>query len=150
MAELLHLSVRLLHVLAMALLTGGAALLWLGFRRATATAETALVVATAVGYEWVFWAAAGLLVATGVGNLGALAPGVPGPDTDWGLTFAVKLVAVVAFLAASVVRTVMVDRLDRIPVSHNDAIRRRLGRSYAATAIALAGVVALAEVLAHG
>jgi uncharacterized membrane protein len=150
MAETLHLAVRLVHVLAVTLFVGGSALLWLGFHRATAADETAVVLATAESYEWLFWAAAGLVVATGVGNLGALAPGIPGPTTDWGWTLAVKLPVVLLFLVGSVVRTVLVDRIDRVPVSHNAAIRQRLARSYGATALYLVGVVALAEVLAHG
>lgn len=150
MAETLHLVVRLLHVLAVTLFVGGSVLLWLGFHRATAANETAVVHATAESYEWLFWAAVGVVVATGVGNLGSLAPGVPGPGTAWGSTLAVKLPAVVLFLVGSVVRTVLVDSIDRVPVSHNAAIRRTLARSYGATALYLVVVVALAEVLAHG
>lgn len=150
MAEILHLAVRLLHVLAMALLVGGTALLWLGFQRATAATETTLLLATATSYEWLFWGAVGVVVATGVGNLGVIAPDIGGPGTDWGLTLAVKLLAVVLFVVGSAVRTVLVDHVDRVPVSHNAAIRRTLARSYGATALYLAGVVLLAEVLAHG
>jgi uncharacterized membrane protein len=150
MAESLHLAVRLFHVLAVTLFVGGSTLLWLGFRRATAANETAVVLATAASYEWLFWAAVGVVAATGVGNLGALAPGVPGPATEWGVTLAVKLPVVVLFLVGSVVRTVLVDSIDRVPVSHNAAIRRRLARSYGVTALYLVGIVALGEVLAHG
>lgn len=150
MAETLHLAIRLVHLLAVTLFLGGSMLLWLGFHRATAANETAVVLATAESYEWLFWGAVGLVVATGVGNLGALAPGIPGPATDWGGTLAMKLPVVVLFLVGSVVRTVLVDSIDRVPVSHNAAIRRRLARSYGVTALYLVGVVALAEVLAHG
>lgn len=150
MVETLHLAVRLLHVLSMALLLGGPVLLWLGFRRATGAGETAVVLSTATSYEWLFWAAIGTIVATGVGNLGTLAPGIPGPGTGWGLTLAVKLPLVVVFVVGSTVRTVLVDHVDRVPVSHNAAINRTLRRSYAATALYLVGVVLLAEVLAHG
>lgn len=150
MAGALHLGVRLFHVLAVSVFVGGAVVLWLGFLRATSADETAVVLATAESYEWLFWAAAGVVVATGVGNLGSLAPGIPGPGTDWGWTLAVKLPAVVVFLAGSVVRTVAIDAVDHVPVSHNAALRRTLSRSYAATALYLVLVVALAEVLAHG
>ncbi|WP_255196426.1 CopD family protein [Halorarius litoreus] len=150
MVESLHLSVRLLHVLAMAFVTGGAVVLWLGFQRARAANETAVVLSTAVGYEWLFWGAMGLVVATGVGNLGALGAGVEGPGTAWGQTLAVKLFVVLLFFLGSVVRTAIVDGIDRVPVAHNAAIRTLLARSYALTALSLGVVVALAEVLAHG
>lgn len=149
MAQSLHLLVRLLHVAAMALLVGGAALLWLAASRTVAAGESTFVVSLAVGYEWLFWAGAGVLVATGVGNLGALAPAVPAADTRWGLVLAIKLVAVLVLLGGSAVRTAMVDHAARVAATHA-AARRTLARAYAATSLYLVGLVALAEVLAHG
>ncbi|WP_255150031.1 CopD family protein [Halorarius halobius] len=148
MVSSLHVGVRLLHVTAVALLTGGAALLWLAASRTVAADESSFVVSLAVGYEWLFWAGAGALVATGVGNLGALAPAVPPLDTRWGLVLAVKLLAVLGFLLGSAVRTATVDRLAsaRPPA----AVTRVLSRAYATTTLALVGLLALAEVLAHG
>lgn len=146
----LHLLVRLVHVLAVAVLLGGAVLAWATLARADdrrGSAREALSVAAS--YEWLFWGAVGVVVATGVGNLGAFAPGVPGPGTNWGGTFAVKLLVVVGLLAFSAGRTVLV----RLVASRADAARTAtgpLGSAYAITAVVLAVALALAEVLAHG
>lgn len=146
MTEWLHLLVRGVHVLGMALLVGGAAFTWGWLRfghgdRDAGTEPSAVEVAA--GYEWLFWGAAGVVVATGVGNLGALAPAVPRPDTPWGVALLTKLGAVLGLLLGSVVRTLSVAQWD------GDGVRR-LRRSYAATALYLCAVLALAEVLAHG
>lgn len=150
MAEFLHLAVRLLHVLAMALALGGAVTLWRLFSRPSPAVDGSTELATAASYEWLFWGALGVLVATGVGNLGAMAPGVLGPDTGWGRTLAVKLIAVLGFLLLSAIRTALVDRLEHRSLAPAVTTRRLLARSYAATALYLGVVVALAEVLAHG
>ncbi|WP_202932635.1 hypothetical protein, partial [Halorussus salinus] len=128
------LAVRALHVLAMALVLGGATLTWWLFRRidpavaadsgrdtdsgsdadsdsapdSTAPPATETAVSVAAAYERGFWAALGVLVMTGVGNLGTLAPYVPAAGTRWGTVFAAKLALVVAVLALSVVRTLLV------------------------------------------
>lgn len=147
------LAVRILHLVAMAVAVGGAALTWGLFRRSGGPAANSIGVDAAVdlaaGYERLFWLAMGVLVMTGVGNLGSLAPFVPGVDTEWGTVFTVKLFAVMAVLALSVVRTLVVQRCNRVEaVSKSSTRTLRLG--YAATALALAGIVALAGVLAHG
>ncbi len=139
------LLVRGVHVLAVAVALGGALLTWLSLRT---DADPTL----ATVYEWLCWGALGVVAMTGVGNLGALAPAVPGPDTSWGLTLVVKLVAVVGFLALSVARTGAVvraraDRDDSPAVASSGAGLRAL---YAATAGYLVVLLALAEVLAHG
>lgn len=91
MSQSLHLAIRTVHVLAMALLVGGAAGLWAAARRTPDDLH-----ALATGYEWLFWAALGVLVLTGVGNLGAL--GAPGPATRWGQVLLAKLALVTAFV----------------------------------------------------
>jgi uncharacterized membrane protein len=144
-----HLLVRLIHVLAVALLVGGAVMTWLAVVRAEDRRSVRTALDVAAAYEWLFWGAAGLVVMTGVGNLGTLAPRVPGPGTAWGGTFAVKLLVVIALLAFSAARTVLV----RLVASRADAAweaTRPLGPTYAVTAIVLVVVLALAEVLAHG
>lgn len=141
------LAVRWLHLVGMAVALGGSVLTWSAFRRDAVADEVAASVA--VGYERAFWPAMGVLVMTGVGNLGALAPYVPEPGTEWALVFAVKLGAVVALLVGSVVRTLVVHRWSRLD-GHPGATNRRLRLGYAATTVALAGLVALAGVLAHG
>src|SRR3979411_3458407 len=72
----LSLFVRWAHVAGMAAILGGALLVWvLGTRRARANAG--VVVGVADRYEWIFWAAIGLQVMTGVGNLGAFGDALP-------------------------------------------------------------------------
>jgi len=150
MATTLHVPVRLLHVVGMALLLGGATLVWLRATRATGPAAVAGARTLAVDYEWVFWGAVGVVVAAGVGNLGALAPAVPPADTVWGRTLAVKLGGVAALVVGSIVRTAMVEALEDVSTDHAAHVRRRLRLKYGATALWLAGLVVLGEVLAHG
>jgi putative copper export protein len=150
MATTLHVAVRLLHVLAVALAVGGAALLWLRATRASGPSEVADLRALAVDYEWLFWGAVGLVVATGVGNLGALAPAVPTTDTAWGLALAGKLLGVVLLLLGSAVRTSMVGALDGLSRAHAGHVRRRLRAGYAGTTVWLGGLVLVGVVLAHG
>jgi hypothetical protein len=92
----------------------------------------------------------GLLVVTGVGNLGALGP--PGPATRWGTVLTGKLLVVTAFVLGSFLRTLAVADLRRLSTGDAAAPRGRrfCRRAYAATAWTLVAVVALAEVLAHG
>ncbi|WP_276270800.1 CopD family protein [Haloarcula litorea] len=144
MAQLVSLAVRTLHVLAVAVLVGGTAALWYGYRSGALS-----TLAPARTYEWLFWGALGVVVLTGVGNLGALGP--PGPGTDWGRTLLLKLLVVLAVVLGSAVRTLAVVR-----TADGSALRPEAGhpgpfaRAYGATAGALAALVVLAEVLAHG
>lgn len=150
--------VRWLHVVAAASILGGAGLVWWMVRDATRTddpSRAAAALSLSRAYEWGFWAAVGMIVATGVGNLGALAPAVPGPDTDWGTTLSLKLVLVLVLLIGSVVRTILAAGLSGRPVETKrlDADSRRLVvlRSvYAGTTIWLLAIIGFAEVLAHG
>lgn len=144
MMALLHVLVRLIHVAGMGVLLGGAVLSSVGVR-----AGDDDPLGTAAAYEWLFWGAAGLVVLTGVGNLGALAPAVPGSGTEWGLTFAVKLLGVAGLLVGSLVRTLAVARLRAIDTPIPGA-GDRLSATYVATAGYLLVLVGLAEVLAHG
>lgn len=155
MSQVVPLTIRTLHILAMAVVVGGTVVCWYGFR-----SDSIGDLALARRYEWAFWAALGTLVLTGVGNLGSL--GVPGPATEWGRTLLVKLSLVVVLLCVSVVRTLSVvraeERLDeeRFEGEPSDdpidptALRRYLGRAYAVTFGFLLVIVVLAEVLAHG
>ncbi|WP_132061360.1 CopD family protein [Halorussus amylolyticus] len=141
------LAIRTIHLLAMAVVLGGAVATWQFCRRSEVSAATALAVAA--GYERAFWAAVGLLVVTGVGNLGSIAPHVPIAETEWGTVFVLKLLALVGFLAVSQVRTLAVHRL-RLADSGSEGGRRMLRVSYGATAVWLAAIVVTAGVLAHG
>jgi len=139
------LPIRTLHVLAMAVIVGGTTVLWYSYRSSAITS-----LAPARQFEWLFWGSVGVLVFTGVGNLGALGP--PGPGTDWGRTLLVKLTVVVAVVAGSVVRTLLLVQASDREASGglSPALRRTLSRAYGATAAVLLGIVVLAEVLAHG
>ena len=146
----LQVLVRLVHVLAVAVLVGGAVMTWIALTRAADRPESRSrdSLALAESYEWLFWGAVGLIVMTGVGNLGAFGANVPGPGTAWGGTFAVKLLAVIALLVFSVGRTVLLRLAAARPSAR--AATQPLGLAYAVTALALAVALALAEVLAHG
>ncbi|MCJ0619818.1 CopD family protein [Haloarcula hispanica] len=140
------LPIRTLHVLAMAVLVGGTTVLWYSYRSGAIAS-----LAPARQFEWLFWAGVGVLVFTGVGNLGTLGP--PGPGTDWGRTLLAKLIVVVALVVGSVVRTLLlVQASDREATSGDlpPALRRTLSRVYGVTTAVLLGIVVLAEVLAHG
>lgn len=133
-------AIRWVHVVAMAAALGGAFLVtWLTWR---ASADRALDVA--VRYEQLFWAAAGLLVMTGVGNLGAFGAGLPEPATEWGRTFTTKLWLIAALVALSLPRSLTVLR-----AAAASAPGESLRTVYAATTAALAVIVALAISLAH-
>lgn len=142
---LLHFAVRWAHVAAMATALGGALLVaTVVFTRR----EEGGSIGVAVVYERLFWAAAGVLVMTGVGNLGAFGRALPGPATEWGTTLVVKLLAVAALLAVSLPRTLAVLRLERRHAA-GGAVRGPLRGVYGTTVGLLAVIVFAAEVLAH-
>lgn len=87
-------AIHLVHVLAMAVVVGGAlaGAMSHGSRRLEAT----------------LWAALGALVVTGVGNVGAYGTGLPGTGTRWGALLLAKLLFVVAVLALSLRRSMLV------------------------------------------
>lgn len=149
----ISLVIRTVHVVAMALAVGGAVLTWGILREATRSTrptEGVKVVVLARTYEWVFWGAFGLLVMTGVGNLGSIAPAVPAPGTRWGTVLLVKLLVILALLALSVPRTLAVCRHGGgAPQAGPDGLDR-LRQAYGVTAVALLAVVVLAMVIAHG
>jgi hypothetical protein len=126
----------------MAAIFGGAVLVvWLAARGPSAT-----IVDVAVRYEQVFWAGLGVIVMTGVGNLGAFGLALPAPATTWGGTFALKILALVVLLAASVPRSLVITRL----AGGANAPSRTLLWSYGGTVVILAVIAALAVWLAHG
>lgn len=155
MVGVVHVAIRWLHVLSMAVVLGGAILTWASLWQIGRTQSTTgqrseqIVLTLAAGYEWLFWAAVGVVVMTGVGNLGALAPSVPPSDSTWGLTLTIKLVGVLGLLLGSVARTFLVGQY-RSTSGISSGQAHLLCRSYAVTAVYLMVVVALAEVLAHG
>lgn len=146
---LTHLAVRWLHVLGMALALGGALLTWL-LLRADARVPSATTLLVASTYERLFWGAMGLLVMTGVGNLGTLAPSVP--RGAWSATLSAKLLLVVLLVVGSLVRSLLVveRRRDAATARDTAAVDDALRYSYAATVALLGSVLVFAEVLAHG
>jgi hypothetical protein len=123
----------------MAATFGGAILVtWLAARR------DEHLLGIAVRYEQVFWAGIGVLVMTGVGNLGAFGLALPAPSTNWGANFTAKLLFVAALVALSLPRSIVVARA---------ATRGATGPLrffYGATVVVLGLIVALATLLAHG
>jgi len=129
----------------MAAILGGALLVWwLGVRRDGAEGRT--VVDVAERYEWIFWAAIGVQVMTGVGNLGAFGDALPPSDSAWGTKLIVKLVAVLALAILSVPRTIAV-----VAMAGDNAPRPRLlSALYGGTTVMVVAIAGLAVWLAHG
>jgi putative copper export protein len=133
----------------MAAILGGALLVWcLTARplRTDADGDTRLEIAQR--YEWIFWAAIGVQVMTGVGNLGAFGQGLPAPTTAWGLRLTVKLVVVLALALLSLPRTLAVAVLMNRPAESGRS--QVVPSLYAATVMLVLAVVVLAVWLAHG
>lgn len=151
-SPLVNIVVRWLHVLGMALVLGGAVLTWGHLRFFTETTQSSgeqPVLGIAMAYEWLFWGSIGVLIMTGVGNLGALAPRLPAPDTSWGMILTIKLLAVLGFLLLSGVRLIALHAYGRVSNPPSGA-RRCLQWGYGVTALYVGGLLLLAEVLAHG
>jgi len=129
----------------MAAILGGALLVWwLGVRRDGAEGRT--VVDVAERYEWIFWAAIGVQVMTGVGNLGAFGDALPPSDSAWGTKLIVKLVAVLTLAILSVPRTIAV-----VAMAGDNAPRPRLlSALYGGTTVMVVAIAGLAVWLAHG
>jgi len=145
--NVLHVAIRWLHVTAMATAFGGAVtVLALSTRPGVDSANA--VVAVAVRYEWLFWAAAGVLAMTGIGNLAAFGAALLGPATDWGMTLLLKLGSVLALVVLSLPRTLAVARMSAGPVAPSVVIAVR--NLYGATTGAFAAILAMAIWLAHG
>ena len=124
----------------MAVAFGGAFLVaWLAWRTRDHVIETA------VRYEQVFWAAAGVLVMTGIGNLGAFGVSLLDPRTSWGTTLIVKLWLVAALIIVSLPRSLVVALL----ASQGEPRTVDLRPVYTVTTAIFAAIVALAVVLAN-
>lgn len=143
--DALSLFVRWAHVTGMAAILGGALLVWwLGVRRKGANAG--MVVDVAARYEWIFWAAIGVQVMTGVGNLGAFGEALPPSASNWGTKLIVKLVAVLALAILSVPRTLAV-----VAMAGDERPRPGLlSALYGGTTAIVVAIAGLAVWLAHG
>lgn len=124
----------------MAVAFGGAFLVaWLSWRTKDHVIETA------VRYEQVFWAAAGVLVMTGIGNLGAFGVSLLEPSTSWGTTLIAKLWLVAALILVSLPRSLAVVLL----ASRSGPRPADLRPVYTVTTSLFAAIVGLAIVLAN-
>ncbi|MDQ2912723.1 MAG: hypothetical protein M3T56_05645 [Chloroflexota bacterium] len=145
----LHVAIRWLHVAAMATAFGGAIIvLTLSARPGADTASA--VVSVAMRYEWMFWAAAGVLAMTGIGNLAAFGAGLLGPATNWGTTLLLKLGSVLTLVVLSLPRTFAVARMGASHEALPGGAVITPRNLYAATTGAFAVILALAVWLAHG
>src|SRR5436309_15690255 len=119
--RLLHVPIRWVHVAAMATAVGGAvSVLALAIRPGSVAAGA--VVGVALRYEWIFWAAAGVLAMTGIGNLAAFGADLSGPSTPWGSTLMLKLGSVLALVILSLPRTLAVARMSQAAGSTASAV----------------------------
>ena len=141
--------IRWLHVAAMAVAFGGAGLMAL-LSTARPDVRTTELTRVATVYERAFWAAAGVLVMTGVGNLGTLGGQLPSRDSEWGVTLLAKLAAVVALMLPSVPRTLVVVQLAALGDGGSARTAPLLARLYLATLGGLIAISALAVWLSHG
>lgn len=125
----------------MAVAFGGAFLVaWLSWRTKDHVIETA------VRYEQVFWAAAGVLVMTGIGNLGAFGVSLLEPSTAWGTTLVAKLWLVAALIIVSLPRSLVIALL--APQVQRQSVDLRA--VYTITTAMFAVILALAIALANG
>jgi putative copper export protein len=148
--NVVHVGIRWLHVAAMATAFGGAVTVLALSTRPTVDSASA-VTAVAIRYEWIFWAAAGVLAMTGIGNLAAFGAALLGPATDWGETLLLKLGSVLVLVVLSLPRTLAVARISASLKSDTtyDSVTV-LRNLYGATTGAFALILALAIWLAHG
>ena len=147
--HVLHVAIRWLHVAAMASAFGGAVTVLALSTRAGVDAATT-VVGVALRYEWLFWAAAGVLAMTGIGNLAAFGAALLGPTTNWGTTLLLKLGSVLALVVLSLPRTLAVARISATAGPMPAGVVGTLRNLYGATTGAFALILALAVWLAHG
>jgi hypothetical protein len=111
-AHPLSLVIRLVHIGAMAFMLGGGVLLAALFTSKPAASDPQLSQLSYIlrQYERYFWLAAGLIVMTGVGNLGAFGASLPGPGSTWGIKLGIKLSLVLILLLLSLPRTLLAAR----------------------------------------
>jgi len=145
--------VRLVHVGSASLLFGGALLIFILLKlskRKPGDPGWPVVQEVMRLYEWAAWVSLGLIVATGIGNLGHYGDALPSPRTEWGRELTVKLALVLVFFAVSAFRTlaVLIAASESIAAAPSRALNT-LRNLYGATAAVIAGIVALAISLAH-
>jgi putative copper export protein len=146
--NVVHVAIRWLHVAAMATAFGGAiTVLALSTKPGPDSANAVLSVA--IRYEWMFWAAAGVLAMTGIGNLAAFGAALLGPATNWGATLVLKLGSVLTLVVLSLPRTLAVARMSSTGGAAPASVTT-VRSLYGATTATFALILALAVWLAHG
>jgi hypothetical protein len=133
--------VRSVHVGSVSFILGGAILLLIVFtlHRSAPMSSTEVLLKLMEAYEYGFWAAMGLIVATGVGNVAHFGDGLPGLD------FALAGV----LLALSAVRVLALHLVSSTPPGHRASAVARLEGLYGATAVTAIGAAGLAIAMAH-
>jgi hypothetical protein len=137
-----HLLIRMVHVVTAAVVVGVPVTLAVVLR----VSPLSEVIARVGGpIERLQWAALGVMVASGVGNLAVFGEGLPPFDSRWGRTLSVKLAMVLGLLMVSAIRTFVV-------ATHSmpRTAPQRISDWYAITGVAAVMVVVGAELLAHG
>src|SRR5437773_1319667 len=98
-----------------------------------------------------FWFAIGLVVMTGIGNLGVFGVHIPAPTYAWGTMLSIKLVAVAVLILGSLIRTLLVcNLLANRGRQLNQNGRKTLKILYCGTATLTSFILLLAISLAHG
>lgn len=143
--------VRSIHTGSAAFILGGAILLIIAFYlvRSEQVSSTAVMLKLMQAYEYGFWAAMGLMVATGVGNLGHFGEFLPDPETGWGARFLMKMYLLAFLLALSAVRFMALHLLTSAPPEQQ---RTRVGvmqSLYGMTAVLALAIGGFAVSLAH-
>lgn len=142
---------RLLHLVGMAVLLGGAVLATTAFVRSGLDDDRAAL-RLARRYEWLFWAVLAIQVLTGLGNVGLQAEAFRGLGTSRDGFLLVKLVLVLGVLLGSLVRTEIVVGASALVAESRwgAAGMRLLAGAYGLTAATLAVLLFFALRLAHG
>lgn len=146
------LIIRFVHVISAGILIGGSTLVWVVARKFPKDAMSLRSFITTVEqYEWIFWGTIGLLVMTGVGNLGSFGTHVPEHATRWGHTLSFKFIGTICLLLISLVRTLLICQVmaakNRQLTPTGVGILRQF---YAGTTILTTLLILLALSLAHG
>lgn len=139
---------------AAAVLLGGALLAFAASRgrRPWATgADAPHSVGMGYRFEWIAWGAIGLVVMTGIGNLGAFGIHLQPPGSRWGTFLVAKLLLVFLFLPLSLVRSLAVAKVRAMPeTALSPPAPSRFASLYAASFLLLLAILLLAVLLAHG
>jgi hypothetical protein len=146
-------AVRYVHVASIAILAGGAFMVFMvsALRTPRASGD---VLAIAAVYEWVFWITTGVTIATGVSNLGLKGAGLVGTETAWGKALVAKLAGVFLLLMISAIRSEFVVRCQAAAgsgaASEPERVNNVVRTLYGLTAAILLAAAWIGLGLAHG